>query len=85
MIREWLRKQILKLIERDIESIARHAYNDGCYVTKREMIAQKRLEHAALVRHNEALSEAIMKHLSVTMPEYAFTASAQPGLEQEEK
>jgi hypothetical protein len=81
MIREWLRKQILKLIARDVEDIALRAYNDGCYVTERRMIEQKKLEHAALVAHNEALSKAISKHLAVTMPEYVFTVPAQPEQE----
>ena len=67
-LREKIRIQILSLVGRDIEDIARRAYDDGCYVTTNRMRAEKTIEFAAMVAQNRKLQEVLSEHISLTMP-----------------
>ena len=66
--KEKKRQQILALIGRDIDDIAYHAYNDGCYVTTKQMQAQKTIEFAQLVAENEKLREMMIEHANLVIP-----------------
>ena len=69
MIKKWLRQKILGLIANDIERLARDAYYEGCYVTGRQLSAQKQLEFAHLMAENEKLREMLTEKVSLHMPE----------------
>lgn len=72
--RERQRKAILNLIGRDIEDIARDAYNEGCYVTTRQMQAAKLIEFQCLMAENEKLREVAIKQYETMMPEIKIMA-----------
>ena len=72
--REKQRQRLLSLIGRDIDNIARDAYNDGCYTTTRQMQAQKVLEFACLMAENEKLRELAIKQCEIHMPELRIMA-----------
>jgi hypothetical protein len=62
------------MIGRDIESIARDAYNEGCYVTQRRNRAEEAMRLQHLMAENEALRERMLDLARTQMPNMVFPA-----------
>ena len=80
-MKAWLRKHILALIGREIEDIARRAYDDGCYVTSKRLQAEKALEFMQITKQNEKLTEMLIERARITMP-HITTPLDKPSLDQ---
>ena len=76
---EWLRKKILSLIGRDIENIARDAYDEGCYVTARRNKAEEVIRLHYLTTENEKLREMMIERANMTMPEIVILQNTDEG------
>ena len=68
--KENQRRKLLSLIGRDIEDIARDAYNDGCWITEKKMRAERQLEFAHLTKENKKLRELLAERTAITMPDF---------------